>query len=323
MVNIGMCFDRTFPAAAVSEFATKLEAGGVEQLWVIEDCFYTAGIALAATALARTEHLTVGLGIVPAVARNAAITAMEIATLANLAPGRLLAGIGHGVQEWMEQMGARTPSPVTTLAEVISNVRRLLAGERVTFAGRHVRFTDVQLDQPPSVVPPVLAGVRGPKSLALAGRVADGIVLAEGAGPAYIRHALEQAACDTVASPNPFRVSVFTVLCTAPERKDAYRWMAPLMAEWIGANNPAFDIHPNGDDIKARFAAHGLDGLIDMPADYWRELGGIGTFDDAVAHVEALAKAGANDVALFPAPELDVARLQIDDVIKIRAAVTR
>ncbi len=54
---------------------------------MIEDCFYTAGISLAATALARSESLTVGIGILPAVARNPAVTAMEIATLAQLHPG--------------------------------------------------------------------------------------------------------------------------------------------------------------------------------------------------------------------------------------------
>jgi 5,10-methylenetetrahydromethanopterin reductase len=315
-ISIGMCFDRTFAAQAVNEFATKLEQGDVDQLWIIEDCFYTAGIALAATALARTERLTVGLGILPAVARNAAITAMEIATLANLAPGRVLAGIGHGVQEWMEQMGARTSSPLTTLDEVIAAVRRLLAGERVTFAGKHVRLNDVHLDAPAAVVPPVLAGVRGPKSLAMAGRTADGIVLAEGAGPAYIRNALALA-----GRPEPFRVSVFTVLSIAPNRLDAYRWMAPLMAEWLDANNPAFDLHPHGDDIKARYAARGVEGLIEMPPEYWRELGAIGTLDDAIEHVHALADAGANDVALFPAPLIDVARHQINDVITIRRAV--
>ena len=111
-VHIGMCFDRTFPAPFVVEVAEQLEADGVDQLWIIEDCFYTAGITLAAAALARTERLTVGLGILPAVARNPAITAMEIATLANLAPGRLIAGIGHGVQSWMAQMGARPESPL-------------------------------------------------------------------------------------------------------------------------------------------------------------------------------------------------------------------
>ena len=101
--------------------------------------------------------------------------------------------IGHGVQEWMGQMGARTPSPLTTLDEVITIVRRLLRGERVDHDGREFTMSDVKLDQPPASVPPVLAGVRGPKSLALAGRVADGLVLAEGAGPTYVRQAIGQA----------------------------------------------------------------------------------------------------------------------------------
>src|SRR5699024_208260 len=91
---VGMCFDRTFPADAVLEFARDLEAGGADELWVIEDCFYTAGPSLAAAALAVTERLTVGIGILPAVARTAAVTAMEFATLHQLGPGRVLPGIG-------------------------------------------------------------------------------------------------------------------------------------------------------------------------------------------------------------------------------------
>ena len=85
------------------EVAERLEADGLDQLWVIEDCFYTVAPSLAAAALARADRLQVGLGILPAVARNAAVTAMEIATLERLAPGRVIAGIGHGVQTWMEQ----------------------------------------------------------------------------------------------------------------------------------------------------------------------------------------------------------------------------
>ena len=84
---IGMGFDRTVPPPFVLEVARRLEDGGADQLWVIEDCFYTAGVSLAASALAVTERLQVGTGILPAVARNAAITAMEVATLCGLAPG--------------------------------------------------------------------------------------------------------------------------------------------------------------------------------------------------------------------------------------------
>jgi alkanesulfonate monooxygenase SsuD/methylene tetrahydromethanopterin reductase-like flavin-dependent oxidoreductase (luciferase family) len=78
----------------------------------------------------------VGIGILPAVARNPAVTAMEIATLCGLAPGRVLPGIGHGVQAWMQQMGVRPTSPLATLEEVLVAVRRLLDGDRVTMHGR-------------------------------------------------------------------------------------------------------------------------------------------------------------------------------------------
>src|SRR5690349_14871029 len=128
---LGLCVDRTLPPPVVVEVARRLDRAGAEQLWVIEDCFYTAGVSLAAAALAATDQLTVGVGILPAVARNPAITAMELATLARLAPGRLLPGIGHGIQEWMAQMGARATSPLTALTEVLTVVRRLLRGERV------------------------------------------------------------------------------------------------------------------------------------------------------------------------------------------------
>jgi 5,10-methylenetetrahydromethanopterin reductase len=315
-VQIGMCFDRTFPAPFVTEVAERLEADGVDQLWIIEDCFYTAGISLAAAALALTERLTVGLGILPAVARNPAITAMEIATLANLAPGRLIAGIGHGVQSWMAQMGARPASPLTTLEEVITVVKQLLAGEQVGFDGRTLFLDTVKLDQPPLIVPPVTAGVRGPKSLAMAGRVADGLVLAEGAGPTYARESIA-----TSNAPGRFNVSVFTALCIEDDAATAHAAMAPFVAGLLGSPNPALDAHPHIDEIRERHAARGDAGIADIPSDWWIELGAIGTFADAVTHIEALADAGAHDVALFPAPELHVAREQLADVARLRAAI--
>lgn len=313
--NLGICFDRTFPAAAVTEFAETLEAGGVDQMWVIEDCFYTAAVSLAATALARTERLHVGIGILPAVARNAAVTAMEIATLAELAPGRLLAGIGHGVQDWMDQMGAKTPSPLTTLDEVISTVRSLLHGQTVNFEGREVTMHDITLDAPPANVPPVLAGVRGPKSLALAGRVADGVVLAEGAGPTYVRQAIAHA-----GAPADFRVSAFSALCLAPDAAVARQVMAPFLAGLLAEPEAAIRAHPHFDDLAERHAAGGADALADIPADWWIDIGAIGDMDAVMTHIDALHDAGAHDVSLFPGPTLDLARDDLESVIQIARA---
>ena len=314
--QLGVCFDRTFPPTSIVEFTERVESGGLDQVWVIEDCFFTTAISLAATALARTHHTTVGLGILPAVARNPAITAMEIATLANLAPGRIIAGIGHGVQSWMEQMGARTASPLTTLEEVLTVVRRLLRGESVSFRGTEVHFDSVQLDQPPVRVPPVVAGVRGPKSMAVAGRAADGVVLAEGAGPGYVAAARRQA-----GDPDGFRVSVFSSLCIEPDREAAFRWMAPVVAGWLSGPSPAIDHHSHGAEMRTRFAEGGIDALVTMPREWWVQLGAIGTFDDAVEHLYGLANAGAQDIALFPCPDLQVARAQLDDAVRLAKAL--
>ena len=285
---------------------------------MIEDCFYTAGVSLAATALARTKELTVGIGILPAVARNPAISAMEIATLAHLAPGRLLAGIGHGVQEWMDQMGARTASPLTTLEEAITIVRRLLHGETLDDRGIEYTMRNVSLEAPPMEVPPVLAGVRGPKSLELAGRIADGIVLAEGAGPTYVRESVIRA-----GSPDPFRVSVFTALAIFDDASAAHRAMAPFVASLLDGTNPAPLAHPHIDEIRERHEARGVDGIVDMPAQWWIELGAIGTFDDAVQHAEALFDSGADDVAFFPGPTIELVREDLDHVTRLAATLAR
>jgi alkanesulfonate monooxygenase SsuD/methylene tetrahydromethanopterin reductase-like flavin-dependent oxidoreductase (luciferase family) len=307
-----MCFPRTFPAALVTDVARRLDAGGADELWLIEDCFFTAGPSLVASALAVTERLTCGLGIVPAVARTAAVTAMEFATLDALAPGRFLPGIGHGVQEWMGQMGVRPKSPLTALEEVTTAVTRLLAGEKVTMKGQYVVLEDVQLAAPPVEPPPILLGVRGPKSMALAGRVAGGVVLAEPASPSYVRAALEQA-----GSPEGFVVAAFSAFCVRGDRKTAYEWTAPWLAGLIAEKNPALPALPFYDDLVKLHAEKGIEGLVAMPQDWWAELGPIGTLDDAAAHIEALEAAGVHHIGLFPDPEVEYGLPQLDYVLEL------
>jgi alkanesulfonate monooxygenase SsuD/methylene tetrahydromethanopterin reductase-like flavin-dependent oxidoreductase (luciferase family) len=123
-----------------------------------------------------------------------AFAAMEVATLAGLHPGRLTVGVGHGMPGWLDQVGARPSSLLTLLEEYIQTLRWLLRGQRVDFSGRYVQLNGVQLSHAPSVVPPVFAGVRGPRSLRLSGRVAQGTILAEPVTPEYLSMVVEQTA---------------------------------------------------------------------------------------------------------------------------------
>jgi alkanesulfonate monooxygenase SsuD/methylene tetrahydromethanopterin reductase-like flavin-dependent oxidoreductase (luciferase family) len=189
--QIGLSVPPQLTPADIPAYARRAESAGFDELWLAEDCFFAGGIAAMSAALSGTERLVVGLGIMPAVARNAAFTAMEIAAVAGLYPARLTIGLGHGMAGWMRQIGAYPRSPLTALAEHIQAVRALLAGESVSVAGDYVWLDGVRLDHPPAIAPPVLAGVRGPRSLELSGRVADGTILAWPLTSPYIAHARE------------------------------------------------------------------------------------------------------------------------------------
>ena len=90
----------------------------------------------------------------PVPLRNPALVAMEIATIARLFPDRFVPALGHGVLDWMAQVGARAESPMTLLREHTVAVRDLLDGRRVEVEGRYVRLDGVALDWPPATPPP-------------------------------------------------------------------------------------------------------------------------------------------------------------------------
>ena len=108
---LGITFVPTLPPEDLHAMAVAAEEAGLDELWVWEDCFKESAIASAAAALAWTSRLRVGIGLLPVPLRNVALTAMELASLERMFPGRLIAGVGHGVQFWMEQVGASVRGP--------------------------------------------------------------------------------------------------------------------------------------------------------------------------------------------------------------------
>jgi len=110
--------------------------------------------------------------------------------VARLFPGRLVAGVGHGVLDWMSQVGASVSSPMTLLREYTAALGALLQGQTVTTHGRYVHLEGVALDWPPSVVPPLLVGGIRPRTVGLAGELADGLILPGGLSPDDVRDAL-------------------------------------------------------------------------------------------------------------------------------------
>jgi alkanesulfonate monooxygenase SsuD/methylene tetrahydromethanopterin reductase-like flavin-dependent oxidoreductase (luciferase family) len=187
MVVIGVVFMAEWPPDRLMSVARAADRAGLEELWLWEDCFSYSGVASAAAALAGTQRLRVATGLLPVPLRNVALTAMELATLHRLFPGRVLSGVGHGVQEWMGQAGARVESPVSLLREYVTALKALLNGDTVTMSGRYIRLDAVTLAWPPSPPAGIFVGAVGERTVQLSGKLADGTILVAGTPPERVR----------------------------------------------------------------------------------------------------------------------------------------
>ncbi|MFH8766138.1 LLM class flavin-dependent oxidoreductase [Streptomyces althioticus] len=244
------------------------DAAGLDELWLWEDCFREGGISTGAAALAWSERLRVGVGLLPVPLRNVAVTAMEAASLYRTFPGRPILGVGHGVQDWMGQVGARAGSPLTLLREHLIALRALLAGETVTTKGRYVALEDVTLDWPPPGPVDVLAGGMGPRTVRLTGEAADGTILTADTSADGVRQACALIREGRVAAgrdPDVHRVVVYLLAATGAGARE--RLEAELVAEGHAADadlGVAGDAHAVADAVR-RLAEAGADTVVLQP----------------------------------------------------------
>ncbi len=317
MGQIGVMFRPEWPPEELPRFAREVERDGFAELWLVEDCFLVGGLTMAATALALTDSIRVGIGLLPAALRNPALAAMEIAGLARMFPGRLLPGFGHGVAGWMRQVGAFPASQLAAMRETIGTVRALLAGKRVDADGQHVRFDAVRLDQPPTVVPPVSAGVRGARSLALSGEVADGTVLGDMSSTGFVTWARTRidAGRRAAARTDPHRVTVYVLLDVEDEDRTETR---RRVAAALTASGPAAGI----DDRLARevdavlATTEAAEVASALPDAYIDQLCVSGSPTACASRIEDWHRAGADATVLVPSEDAERAARQLEHVAR-------
>lgn len=306
--SIGVLLAPTIPPGGILDVARQVDFLGFDTLWVVEDCFCNGGIAQAAAILAATSRVTVGIGILPAAARNPAFAAMEIATLAGIFPGRIVVGIGHGMPGWIRQVGAWPSSPLMLLSETLQTVGALLNGETVTTNGRYLHLDGVKLAYPPAVVPKILAGVRGPRSLQLAGRLADGVILAEPVTPEYLTAVREQMGRGSSGD-----IVAYNVAAVGDDAASAITAARPAL-QWIG--DPDWAAHLVALPFAAEFAALRRrsatreDFAAALPDAWVEQLAVVGTAQGAQERIAQLHAAGAGEVVLSPAGDDPVASIR-------------
>lgn len=300
--SLGVIFLPGFPSEILPDYARRAEAAGFDELWLWDDCFLPGALTSAAIALASTQRLKVGIGLLPAVAHNPLFAAMEITTLARNFPGRILPGFGHGFAAWMQQIGATPKSSLETLAATVTAVRRLLAGEQVTLHSGAVNLDVVQMHQIPREIPPLFIGAMREKSLRLAGRNGDGTILTGMSSPAYVRWALRHIH-EGMAEGNrsSHSVTVYMETKVNPDGAAARAAARRSLAGWLPWADVQLQTLGIAEEVAAFLQAHGNEGIAASMPDAWLdELAAAGTPEHVAASVQRLVEAGADTVVLQP-----------------------
>ncbi len=312
--RIGLVLGSAVAPERLPSAAATAVASGFDELWLTEDFFFTGGISAATAALAATDGIRVGLGVVSAVARHPALLAMEISTISRLFPGRLTAGVGLGVPAWIHQMGLYPPTALGALRECVTGVRRLLRGEELTEQGRVFCFDRVRLTYPETGCPtPIHMGVSGPKMLHLSGEIADGTVLSVAASSEYIRWARKRIDEGRAAAgrTEDHRVTVFALYSVGGDGEAARAAVRkPLAFYKSNGPNALTDVEGISDQLRDILDRGGYDRLVaEMPASWIESLTIAGTPEQCAAKIRAFYAAGADSVALFPMPSDQVDRM--------------
>lgn len=236
-LKLGAHFPWGSDLASVVEFSQQAERAGLDSVW-LTDKFTTHGELWTTAALLATStgRIRIGLDATDPYRRNIVVTAHSAATVDEISGGRLTLGIGRGTMDLFHAMGIKPARPAIAVREAIDVLRRLLAGERVTYAGEWIRLEGAQLTIRPVQQPmPIFQTASAPELVDLAIEIADGLLIWSG-GLDYlrsIRDRAEKSRPSTRSGGRPFAIAPWIPFSVADDAGVARQALRPRMTEVI------------------------------------------------------------------------------------------
>ncbi len=298
------------------KYAQYAEEKGFEAVWQAESRLVRDAIVPMAAFAATTKHIKVGSGVINNWTRNIGLLAATFLTLDDLAPDRIICGIGAWWDPLAKNVGIERKKPLLAMRETIEVMRRLLNMERVTFEGEFHKVTGIELDvvhgrrEPRNV--PIMIGATGDQMMELTGEIADGAVLNYCVPPEYNDRAIELL--DKGAKKRGRRVEDIDrpqlVVCSVNnDRKKAIYDAKWLLTQYV-AQQPHIAKASGVDDATVKK----IQSIVGWPAtkeqvaqamefipdDFVLKISATGTPDEARAKVAEYRKRGCTCPILYP-----------------------
>ncbi len=308
-MRTGVTLQGVDPPAAFEEMVREIETLGYDSLWLTDSSLHSRNCWAYLTLAARqTSRITIGTAVTNPVTRHPAITAVAAATLSEISGGRAILGIGAGDRPLLSL--GHTPARLATLEASIAAIRALWSGATVEadepgFALHHAHYRF-----PPAVDIPVWVSATGPRTLELAGRIADGVILLAGLHPDGISFALEHIDRGAEAAGRSERPPVTVFAYGAIDEDEAVAiaaartiaaWFpqtAPVHCRLAGLSQEVIDqvraSYAGGEFQEAARAAEAL------PVEFVKRMALAGGRAEARQHLRDLTALGVDSVTVFP-----------------------
>jgi len=247
MVKFGIELVPREPYWKIAYYAIQAEKEGFSNLW-ITDHFNNRNIYVILTAVAvYTNKIILGPGVTNPFMVNPVFTAQALATLCELAPGRVVLGIGAGDKTTLASVGVKMFRPLTAVKEAVTIFRRITSGESVFFEGKVFQIPSAKFFFKPAAKIPVYIGAQGPKMLALAGEIGDGILI-NACHPDDFKEAfihIKEGANRAGKQYTKLDVAAYTAFSMHDDKNKAVKAVVPVVA-FIVAGSPSSVLEKHG-----------------------------------------------------------------------------
>lgn len=326
-MKIGICYPYELEARAALELVSTCEEAGLDSVWVVENPGWPGAFATAGAVAAVTRRMLVSIGVVSAFTRSAAVLAVEAGQVQRLSKGRFRLGIGMGSVRVLEDLGIETSRPVESIAETVEVMRSLLDGGIDDHQGRRHTLRRFKLAFEFEPAPPIHIGTMGPKMTALAGRVADGLIISTHTPLGVMKETVNiarSAARESGRSPRDVHVTAFLIACVQRDANKARDALRPRLATdiWrIARNVPTFarmlnSVGMGEETIRTITSAQSADEIAhlidDDTIDALCFAGDAAAFEQRLLELQAV---GVDEVVLFQAAEEPEFREHLDGVV--------
>ncbi len=251
MTKFGIEFVPREPYWKTVYYAIQAERGGFSNLWVT-DHFNNRNVYVTLTAAATyTNRIIFGPGVTNPYVVNPVFTAQAIATLNEMAPGRVVLGMGAGDKTTLEGMGVEIEKPMKAVQEAVGIFRKMMKGESVSYNGEVFIVANAKFLFKPRGQVPVYVGAQGPRMLELAGRIGDGVLI-NACHPKDVELAVRsvrEGVRQSGKTPEDVDVAAYTSFSVHEDLKKATKAAVPVVS-FIVAGSPSVLLERHGIVLK-------------------------------------------------------------------------